>query len=120
MKFRKMFAVILLTMFVFCLASCEIDNIPSGINKQVYAAGNKALEITDSYLNYEVSKAEAQKQIEEISDRLQASTINLEKDKFIESCVNLISIQLSAKDCSDFKIKESRNSLAKVLGKTNY
>ena len=118
MKCKKIFSIILLAMLIFAVAGCG-ENTPDGVSEQAYAAGTKALEITDSYLNYEITRDDAQKQLEEISDRLieEAKTSSFEKDSNVETCVTIISLELSLND-SDKEIKESRDALADRLGKT--
>lgn len=119
MKCKKIFSIILLSMFIFVIAGCGENNIPDWISKQAYTAGTKALEITDSYLNYEITKDDAQKQLEEISDRLieEVKTSSFEKDSNVETCVTTISLKMF-NDKSDSDIRESRDALADRLGKT--
>lgn len=119
MKCKKIFSIILLAMFIFVIAGCGENNIPDGISEQAYTAGTKALEITDSYLNYEIAKDDAQKQLEEISDRLieEVKTSSFEKDSNVETCVTTISLKMF-NDKSDSDIRESRDALADRLGKT--
>lgn len=121
MKKLICYAMVLCLLF---LAACSFSKYP--MDDQHVKYGEKALEIADQYLDYELSVDEAYEKISSLNDsRKTLPTVekddkNYDGNFFVESEVSLLYFAFSSakyrKDPSD--ILESRNRLASTLGKS--
>ena len=110
----SIFLIILtLTSFVGC------NSIPEGMPEYTYKIGTKALEITDQYLDLEISKDEAKKEINELSDRLYEYSKTTDDTHTLYVSISINKIESGFMIYGDeTDIIEGRNSLAEDLGKT--
>ena len=81
-------ALFALTLLVGC------DSKPSGMSDTAYRAGNKAVEIAESYLNMDISQKEAYDQLDEVYDRLGDSEDESISDLSVRIEINTLQIHL--------------------------
>ena len=106
-------ALFALTLLVGC------DSKPSGMSDTAYRAGNKAVEIAESYLNMDISQKEAYDQLDEVYDRLGDSEDESISDLSVRIEINtlqihLLSISESARDV-DEKVEKDIGELRSLL-----
>ena len=93
---------------------CFVKSKPPGMNEQTYKAGCKIVELTDKYLDFELSKSEAYTQISEINDRIYSD--NKSSSLGVSIYSNSIAFNLSSPYPDNDEVLNDRNSLAKELG----
>jgi hypothetical protein len=91
---------------------------PNNLKETEYKACVKAVEILDGYLDFEISKDDAKKQLEEISNRINYDDADGER----ETALLTLSVSISAatwelthESPDDEEILEQRNDIAKAI-----
>ncbi len=99
---------------ILILTGCKPDGMPD----YTYKIGTKALEVTDKYLDLEISADEAEEEINELSDRLHEyyKTADDEQTLYVSISINKIESGFMIWG-DETDIIEGRNSLAVELGK---
>lgn len=102
---------------VLLLVGC--DSKPSDMSDTAYRAGNKAVEIAESYLNMDISQKEAYDQLDEVYDRLGDSEDESISDLSVRIEINtlqihLLSISELARDV-DEKVEKDLGELRSLL-----
>lgn len=114
---KKVLSILLIILILGCFVGCE--SIPEGMPEHTYKIGVKALEVTDKYLDLEISREEAEEEMEELYERI-SDYYDMSKDEKtlgINLFISSIYTELYSVNCSDSEIIESRNNLAIRLDK---
>ena len=124
MKAKRCFAMPLLLIMLSILIGCssKLDNV----SDEHYQYGMKAIEIVDSYLDYDIDAEEAYNKVDELMGRADTlpneniSSATCVMDTCIECDVSLIKYKFSdlhwhPSNENLEKLKEYRNSLAEYL-----
>ena len=85
---------------VLLLVGC--DSKPSDMSDTAYRAGNKAVEIAESYLNMDISQEEAYDQLDEVYARMDAVDDSTESTHDMRVKTAILGLQL---DLSPFSAK---------------
>lgn len=105
---------VLSLVLIFLLTGCK----PNGMPDYTYKIGTKVLEVTDKYLDLEISADEAKEEINELSDRLYeySETTNDTHTLYVKISINKIESGFMIYG-DETDIIDGRNSLAEDLGK---
>lgn len=102
---------------VLLLVGC--DSKPSDMSDTAYRAGNKAVEIAESYLNMDISQKEAYEQMDEVYDRLGDPEDESVSDLGVRIAINSLEIHLLSSSGStraiDEKVEEDLAHLKDLL-----
>ncbi len=114
---KKVISILLIIVMFASFVGC--DSIPEGMPEHTYKIGVKALEVTDKYLDLEISREEAEKEMDELYERISDyyDMSQDEKTLGVDLYIGSIHLELVSVNCSDFEIIESRNNLAIRLNK---
>ena len=105
---------LLLALVMLCLVGCGGDKKPENMSDTAYRAGQKAVEITEQYLNMDITAREAYDQLEDVGDRLDAQKTDETKDLLVS--INITSIQIELIwEPDDAKVTECLEELKKTL-----
>lgn len=104
----------LMSVVILVYNICFVKSKPSGMTDQIYKSGCKIIELTDKYLDYEISKTEAYSKISDIDDRMRNN--DTLSNLGVKIYTGAIEQSLSKLYPNDSEILEDRNNLAKELG----
>lgn len=123
---RKSFIIIALVLVILMLSSCSKEKKPEGMSEAHYSYGLKALEIVDSYLDFDTTSGEAREDLEVLiseQDNLPETEFKHPehlKNFSIEHCVNMLEYNLFKADLEGGayeNVLEERNELAELLNR---
>lgn len=115
----KLIKTVIALCLVITLAGC---GKPSNVSEDTYNLGLKAVNVTEQFLEADLTADEAKDKLDEINNRIIYDQEGYEQDVLIAACIDLIGgkLFLSGGDTSgdDIKgIKENLESLKEYLGK---
>lgn len=119
-RFIVPFFTISIIIFIICYPF--FNTKPNDLSDSHYKAACKVLEITDDYLDYTITADECYDKIETIQSTLNGYNSNVTEDVIVESQIfnlkiNISSANRKSSDTTFNDIVESRNELAKYIGK---
>ena len=91
---RTVFMILVIGCIIACLPGCGGDKKPENMSDIAYRAGQKAVEITEQYLNMDITAEEAYDQLEDVHDRLDAQKTDELGDLTVSIYINSIQIEL--------------------------
>ena len=97
---KRGFLCIVALFTVLLLVGC--NSKPSDMSDTAYRAGNKAVEIAESYLNMDISQDDAYDQLGEVYDRMDAVDDSTESTHDLRVKIAILGLQL---DLSPFSAK---------------
>lgn len=112
---KKALSICVLLALIFILPACS-GGKPDDVSDSAYNAGKKAIEVTDEYLNYEISSEEAAKLIKDINSRKPCNTDEYTGDLIIS--IDLSSLETSIQHFygqTDEDVLNARNSIARTI-----
>ena len=120
MKLKNAILTFISLSLILMLSACNFSK-PVDMSDQAYTAGVKVLEITDNYLDFEISREEAHEQISELSERFSTDDTDTIDSTLVDTYLSSLSLKLQIKS-DDSEILDTRNKLANILNvseKTN-
>ena len=117
MQKRGILCIVLLTV-ILLITSC--DSKPSDMNDTVYHAGLKAVEITEDYLNMDITADAAYAQLDAVYDRMGKSDDESISDLGVRIAINSLAVDMLSYNYNspqyvDEKVKEDLEDLKKLL-----
>lgn len=113
MKIKNLLIISGLLCLIATLCACNLSK-PEDMSDEAYNAGLKVVEITDKYLDSEITREEAYEQINEIAESLPSDDIMSIESKLVGSLTKSIALQLDLEE-DDSTILDSRNKIAKYI-----
>ena len=111
---RRAAMLLVIAISIGCLAGCGGDKKPEYMSDTAYRAGQKAVEITEQYLDMDITAKEAYNQLEEVYTRLDEQDTDEISDLSVTS--NILSIQIELiSDPDDTEVTERLEKLKKTL-----
>lgn len=89
---RTVFMILVIGCIIACLPGCGGDKKPENMSDTAYRAGQKAVEITEQYLNMDITAEEAHDQLEDVYNRLDAQKTDELGDLAVS--IDIVGIQI--------------------------
>ena len=97
-----------------CLSGCGADSKPQYMSDTGYRMGQKAVEITEQYLNLEIDADEAHAQLGDVYDRLESQETSEIQDNSVKSVILSLQAHLLS-GADDSVIDETLERLKDIL-----